>query len=101
MSLNEKNDYNNLLQMKWPVIAPIIINLIKTTRTKDVKDFKKSHGDLIQAGTHDELLAFLLLPSHMNGKSKHDLDLVTDSFILHVKPHENFDVVRKNHESKL
>ncbi|XP_051163773.1 uncharacterized protein LOC127283130 [Leptopilina boulardi] len=55
-------DYSKLLLTEWPILAKKILLICEKSKAVDVKQFVLNHAILIKKGTHDSILALMVLP---------------------------------------
>ncbi|XP_043470597.1 uncharacterized protein LOC122503901 [Leptopilina heterotoma] len=76
-STEESLNYKVLFGTRWPALAKKILVHSKKSKAADVKKFFEDHKNLITAGTHDDLIALLLLPLIIKASKKVKEDAVS------------------------
>ncbi|KAL7297512.1 hypothetical protein TKK_0009876 [Trichogramma kaykai] len=92
----------NFFETQWPIITKKFMTIVKVASGQNIKDFKKKHQPLIDAGKHDNLLALFALPWYLNNSHEGiTRKQAADAFFLHLKDDSNLAVDRENHEKTL
>ena len=108
--------YELIFQNTWPTLANKIIQLIQSSKVKEVVSFKKTYSHLIDQGIvyslqrfesilyvliiyfilggYNSSLALFALPLYMTVKKPFGKDLLSDSFILLIKAHTHTQIGR-------